>query len=107
MNLNTSHPSHLVAGKLVQPLALSGPEPAAPDGVRCDFFETLRTAVREVNGSQNNAQAQVQALQMGRAGVSMEDVIISMQQAGLAFQGMVAVRNKLVEAYREISNMQV
>jgi len=33
--------------------------------------------------------------------------MISMQRASLAMQGMVQVRNRLVEAYREVMNMQV
>jgi flagellar hook-basal body complex protein FliE len=106
MNLEVTHPTHLAAGRLAGslPLATSSPAPGDP---RFDFFDTLRDAVREVNASQNAAQARVQAFQLGQPGVTLEDVIISMQKSGLAFQGMVAVRNKLVEAYREISNMQV
>ena len=72
-----------------------------------DFGAMLRDAVRGVNAVQNGAQAKAQALQLGERGVSIEEVMISMQQAGLRFQGMVAVRNKLLEAYREISSMQV
>ena len=75
------------------------------DGV--DFSTMLRDAVREVNAAQNSAQAQAQAFQLGDRSVSIEQVMISMQQASLSFQGMVAVRNKLVEAYREISSLSV
>ncbi len=72
-----------------------------------DFSSMLRDAVRDVNAVQNTAQAQAQAFQMGDRSVSIEQVMISMQQASLSFQGMVAVRNKLLEAYREISNLPV
>jgi flagellar hook-basal body complex protein FliE len=72
-----------------------------------DFAHMLSDAVRGVSALQNNAAAQSQALQLGDRGVSMEQVMISLQQASLSFQGMVAVRNKLVEAYREISNLAV
>jgi flagellar hook-basal body complex protein FliE len=34
-------------------------------------------------------------------------VIISLQKANLSLQGMIAVRNKLVEAYKEVTNLQV
>jgi flagellar hook-basal body complex protein FliE len=106
MRLDTTHPSHLALGKLSGSLPVASAAPLPGDG-RFDFFDTLRDAVRDVNAQQNHAQAKVQALQLGQPGVSLEDVIISMQRSGLAFQGMVAVRNKLVEAYREISNMPV
>jgi flagellar hook-basal body complex protein FliE len=67
----------------------------------------LRDAVRDVNAAQNTAQAQAQAFQLGDRSVSIEQVMISMQQASISFQGMVAVRNKLLEAYREVSNLSV
>ncbi|MDH4393844.1 MAG: flagellar hook-basal body complex protein FliE [Aquabacterium sp.] len=79
--------------------------PATDGGVA--FTAMLRDAVRDVNAAQNTAQAQAQAFQLGDQSVSIEQVMISMQQASLSFQGMVAVRNKLVEAYREISNLAV
>jgi flagellar hook-basal body complex protein FliE len=79
---------------------------ASPDG-GVSFTNMLRDAVRDVNAAQNTAQAQAQAFQLGDQSVSIEQVMISMQQASLSFQGMVAVRNKLVEAYREISNLAV
>ena len=67
----------------------------------------LRDAVHEVNAVPSTAPSQAQAFQLGDRSVSIEQVMISMQKASLSFQGMVAVRNKLVEAYREISNLQV
>lgn len=79
----------------------------APASTGVNFATLLRDAVRDVNAAQNAAQAQAQSFQMGDRSVSIEQVMISMQQASLSFQGMVAVRNKLVEAYREISNLAV
>lgn len=89
--------------------AARGEKPAsvAAVGGSVEFSTLMRDAVREVNAAQNTAQAQAQAFQMGDHSISIEQVMISMQQASLSFQGMVAVRNKLVEAYREISNLSV
>jgi flagellar hook-basal body complex protein FliE len=89
--------------------AARGEKPAAVAalGGGVEFSTLMRDAVREVNAAQNTAQAQAQAFQMGDHSISIEQVMISMQQASLSFQGMVAVRNKLVEAYREISNLAV
>jgi flagellar hook-basal body complex protein FliE len=33
--------------------------------------------------------------------------MISLQKANVAFQGMIAVRNKLVDAYKEVTNLQI
>jgi len=74
---------------------------------RLDFQAILKDAVRGVSDAQNTAQTKAQAYQLGDDKVSLEDVMISLQKANLAMQGMVQVRNRLVEAYREVMNMQV
>jgi len=77
------------------------------DNNRVNFSDVLRDAVRGVSDAQMTAQAKAQAYQLGDDKVSLEDVMISIQKAGLAMQGMVQVRNRLMEAYREMTNMQV
>jgi flagellar hook-basal body complex protein FliE len=67
----------------------------------------LKEAVRGVSDAQNVAQSKAQAYQLGDDAVTLEDVMISIQKANLAMQGMVQVRNRLVEAYREVMNLQV
>jgi len=74
---------------------------------RLVFEDVLKDAVRGVSAAQNAAQTKAQAYQLGDDSVSLEEVMISMQKASLALQGMVQVRNRLVEAYREVMNMQV
>lgn len=83
------------------------PTPAVGNAAPVDFSALLRDAVRQVNAAQNSAQAKAEAFQLGDRNVSIEDVMVTMQQASLSFQGLVAVRNKLLEAYRDISNMPV
>ena len=86
--------------------AVDGADAAAGAG-RLDFQSILKEAVRGVSDAQNTAQTKAQAYQLGDDKVSLEDVMISLQKANLAMQGMVQVRNRLVEAYREVMNMQV
>jgi flagellar hook-basal body complex protein FliE len=74
---------------------------------KLDFQEALKEAVRGVSDAQQSAQSKAQAYQLGDDKVSLEDVMISLQRANLAMQGMVQVRNRLVEAYREVINLQV
>ncbi len=74
---------------------------------RADFQAILKDAIRGVSDAQSSAQAKAQAYQLGDDKVSLEDVMISIQKASLAMQGMVQVRNRLVESYREVMNMQV
>lgn len=44
---------------------------------------------------------------MGDDSVSLSDVMVASQKAGIQFQATVQVRNKLVSSYHEIMNMQV
>ena len=39
--------------------------------------------------------------------MSLEQVMISLNNANVSFQGLVQTRNRLVQAYQDIMNMQV
>jgi len=99
------------AAALRAPGSLASLRPSAVDGgsgqTRLDFQLVLRDAIRGVSDAQNAAQSKAQAYQLGDDKTTLEDVMISLQKANLAMQGMVQVRNRLVEAYREVMNMQV
>jgi len=88
-------------------LPLNSGTVAAGKSTGVDFGEVLKQAVQEVSDAQNTAQAKAQAFQMGAKDMSLEEVMVSLQKANVAFQGMIAVRNKLVEAYRDVTNLQV
>jgi len=93
---------------VVDPVARGALGPDAVAGQdRLDFQLVLRDAIRGVSAAQNAAQSKAQAYQLGDDRTTLEDVMISLQKANLAMQGMVQVRNRLVEAYREVMNMQV
>ena len=78
---------------------------AASNGV--DFSAVLKNAIENVNTAQKSAQAKAQSFSTGASDTSLEDVIVSLQKANLSLQGMIAVRNRLVEAYKEVTNLQV
>lgn len=92
--------SDMAAGQLT-----ATPAVPAPDGT--DFQSILTQAVREVNQAQNTAQAKVQQFSTGESNMTLEEVMVSLQKANLSLQGMIAVRNRLVEAYKDITNLQV
>lgn len=78
---------------------------AAPNGV--DFRTILKNAINDVSDAQNNAQAKVQAFSTGDSSMSLEEVMVSLQKANISFQGMMAVRNRLIDAYKDVTNLQV
>lgn len=79
----------------------------AGDASGVDFKTILKNAVQEVSNAQNSAQAKVQAFSTGDSNMSLEEVMVSLQKANISFQGMLAVRNRLVDAYKEVTNLQV
>lgn len=72
-----------------------------------DFADLLKQSVDKVNGLQKMSKANVTAFEMGDPNVSLADAMISMQKAGIAFQAMSQVRNKVIQAYQEVMSMPV
>ena len=86
----------------------SPPSPLAPPTPnRADqFAELLIGEVRQVNQMQSTADGNVHTLLTG-GDVSEAEVLTSVQKADLAFRMLLQVRNKLMEAYREIQQIQI
>lgn len=71
------------------------------------FGEMLQKSINNVNELQGQAKALTEAQELGDPNVSLAEVMIAKEKASVAFQAMLQVRNKLLEAYRDISSMQV
>jgi flagellar hook-basal body complex protein FliE len=67
-----------------------------------DFMGTLRNAIDEVNQLQSEADGKVTQLLNGN-GQDVHSAMIAVEKASLAFQMMVQVRNKIVQAYQQVS----
>ena len=74
---------------------------------RVDFGNVMSQALDQVNEVQQASKAIRQSYLQGDNSVDVTDVMIASQKAGVAFDAMVQVRNKLVEAYRDVMNMPV
>jgi flagellar hook-basal body complex protein FliE len=72
-----------------------------------DFSSLLKQSVASVAQQQNDAQTQVDAFERGDPGADIGKTQIAGQKADLAFRSLVAVRNKLTDAYTNIMNMPV
>ncbi len=71
------------------------------------FGELLEQAVNKVNEVQQASSSMAESYVRGDSSVDVTDVMIASQKAGVAFDAMVQVRNKLVEAYRDVMNMPI
>ena len=70
------------------------------------FGDILSKFVGEVNDKQIASTQAVTDLLAGKD-IPLHQAMIAMQEAGVAFQLMVEVRNKLLEGYQELMRMQV
>lgn len=71
------------------------------------FAAELQRSIQQVAEMQNASAAQARSFQLGDSNVSLNDVMIDMQKASIAFQTTVQVRNRLVAAYQEIASMPI
>jgi len=71
------------------------------------FQKALTQALGAVSQSQASASQLQREVQMGSPTVGLEETMIAMQKAQIGFQATLQVRNRLVQAYSDIMNMQV
>jgi len=71
------------------------------------FQVALNQALKSVSAAQNDAVRLQREVQLDNPAVSIEETMVSMQKAQIGFQATLQVRNKLVQAYTDIMNMQV
>lgn len=81
------------------------PDKAGKGGADGSFQTVLGDLVRQVNGLQQDADKSIQGLVTGET-TNVHDVTTRMAEAGLAFDLMMEVRNKLLDAYQQVIRMQ-
>jgi flagellar hook-basal body complex protein FliE len=70
------------------------------------FAEHLKESVSEVNHMQKNADKMSMELAAGKS-ENIHETMLAVSQAELAFNLMVQVRNRALEAYQEVMRMNV
>ncbi|MEM1187736.1 MAG: flagellar hook-basal body complex protein FliE [Pseudomonadota bacterium] len=72
-----------------------------------DFAALMQDSIEDVNASMMQAKTLTRSFEMGEPQTSLAEVMVASQRAGLQFQAMTEVRNKMLTAYQEIMSMQV
>ena len=70
------------------------------------ILDSMISAVEETNTLQNQAEASAIQFAMGES-ENMHDLLVAQTKANTALQYTVAVRDKLIEAYQQIMQMQI
>lgn len=71
-----------------------------------NFGQMLQNALSQLSQKENAANEVTTRLAAGED-IELHQVMLTMQEADMAFQLAMQVRNKLVEAYQEVMRMQV
>lgn len=90
---------------------LHAPQDAAPVATTQQapaqgFADTLKSALDGVSATQNKAEGIADAYQRGEV-TDVAKVMLARQEAGVAFEATLQVRNKLLNAYQDIMRMGV
>ena len=80
--------------------------PAPQQTQGAGFKKVFDRYLSEVNSLQEQADVAVRDLATGKTD-NLHDVVVAVNEADLSFRLMMQMRNRLVEAYREIMRMQV
>jgi flagellar hook-basal body complex protein FliE len=71
-----------------------------------DFTSALKSALEQVNGLQDDANAAATSFERGET-TDIAAVMLAKQQASFGFEATLQVRNKLLSAYKDIMSMPV
>jgi flagellar hook-basal body complex protein FliE len=77
------------------------------EGVGGGFSSAFKSALESVSASQNEVTRLQKEVQMENPKVSLEETMVAIQKAQIGFQATLHVRNRMVQAYTDIMNMQV
>lgn len=84
------------------------PVPAEKAGETVGEFKQLLTnAFENVNTLQNVADEMTQRYDVGDRSLSLADVMLATQKSSLSFEATLQIRNRLVDAYQSIMQMQI
>ena len=93
----------LTAGaSLTAPAQVSGATSATAAG----FADVFEQQLNKVNTDLSLAETSLQKLAAGEQ-IELHDVMIALETARIGVQTMVQVRNRMVEAYRDLMRMQI
>lgn len=73
---------------------------------KTDFSNMLAQAVQNVNQIQKESGRLVKEFELGNENVTILDVKIAGQKSSIATEATYAVRDKAVDAFKEIMNLQ-
>jgi flagellar hook-basal body complex protein FliE len=93
-----------ITARVQAPEGAFRPAAVAPQS---DFSALLKQSISAVGQNQMEAGRMAASFERGDPGADLGRTMIAVQKADLSLRTMVEVRNKMVDAYKEIMNMPV
>jgi flagellar hook-basal body complex protein FliE len=85
---------------------LNAADKAVPDSDSPgDFKQVLGKLIEDVDKAQQEADVSLKGLATGET-TSIQEVVMKMEQADISFRLMKEIRDKLLQAYKDIMSMQ-
>ncbi len=85
-----------------QPSTIADGANTIGNGANKDFSEMLGNLVKSVDQNQKVADTSLADLASGKNNTTIQDVVMKMEEAEIAFSLMKEIRNKLLAAYKDI-----
>ena len=93
-----------VAGALPRGAVMA--DTSATFGVQPSFGRMVADGLQKLNQELKASQADLQGLALGETR-NLHEVMVRLEESRIAFQLMLQVRNRVLEAYQEVMRMQV
>lgn len=92
-------------GPLKGPAGPATPAPTGPAEGERSFKEILQDSIDNVNSLQQEADKMLEKFYKGDA--TQDQLMIAFKKSQLAFETLLQIRNKLVDAFDEIQRMRI
>lgn len=105
--MSTPEISQVLAQMRVLQAQATQRQPEVEQASNANFGDLLKNSIDAVNETQQASSDLKTKFEHGVEGVDLAQVMVASQKANLSFQAMVEVRNKLVDAYKDVMNMPI
>lgn len=93
--------------RLFSPTKTSTPKGETRNSSSISFKDLLMQAIDSVNNLQVEADKAAQELAITGNVEKIPEVLIKMKKAEIAFDALLSIRNKLIDAYQELQRMNI
>jgi flagellar hook-basal body complex protein FliE len=96
----------------IAPINIQVVQPVPGDGAgskshKTDLGEAFTKALSDARGLEKDAASQAERFAQGDPSVGIHEVVIAAEKANISVRYATTLKNKAIEAYRELMNTQV